>query len=90
MADAAYIANDNTVVLDGLRDVDDAYINDATVAVEDVIDADGATVAGISLPLSMPYVTDSNGKYRATLQDTAEFVADAPYTAIVTVDGAGL
>ncbi len=90
MAELAYIANDNIIELDELRDVDDAYQNAGTVTLIDVIDEGGNPVAGISLPLPLAYVAGSDGRYRCTLQDTAALADGATYLAIVTVDAGGL
>lgn len=72
-----YIGSDNTLKVDALRDVDDAYVNDATVAGQ-VKDAAGVNV-GSSISLS--YVAASNGNYRGILDSTvsANLVAGNVY-----------
>lgn len=94
MALTLYVgANDNLLTLIGLQnDVTDAYLNSATVSVT-VIDADNNNLSGVSWPLTMSYVTSSNGNYRATLTDTlsATLSSGASLTAKVTANaGAGL
>lgn len=85
----AYVENDNIIELDRLRDVDDNYINNATVTCAEIRPAAGGDdILGGSVTLT--YVTASDGRYRATLQDTLAFVVDTEYEAIVTVDGGGL
>jgi len=86
-----YEGNDMTIELRGLEhEVTGDYIDNATVAVT-LKDSDGAEVAGESWPLTMSYVADSNGKYRATLVDTLTLVDRARYTATITADaGAGM
>jgi len=86
-----YEGNDMVIELRGLKnEVSGAYIDSATVGVT-LKDADGVNVSGESWPLTMNYVTGSNGKYRATLADTLSLTPRARYTATITADaGAGL
>ncbi len=85
-----FVANDNILTLDGLTNTATAsYINDATVQVT-VKDSNGTPVTGESWPLAMGYVSASNGKYRAVLQDTLSVTVGANYTAEITVDGDSL
>lgn len=85
----AYVSNDNLLQVIGLRDVDDAYVNDATVVCTGVATADGTAVSGDSFPKTLSYVTASNGEYRATLEDTLALVAGVAYVATVTVTVGG-
>ena len=85
----AYVDNDNQLRIDGLRDADDTYINDATVICTGVVDADGNPVSGDSFPKTLTYVADSDGDYRGTLQQTLALEAGESYTATITVDGGG-
>lgn len=56
--------NDMLVEVDGLQDSsDDSYLNAATVTAT-IKDADGVEVSGISLPITLSYVSSSNGKYQ--------------------------
>ena len=81
-----YLNNDNTLEVAGLQNaVTGQYINDATVEVT-LRDADGDEVAGQNWPLTLSYVTDSDGIYRGTLEDDLELTARADYTAEITVD----
>ena len=86
----AYVANDNQLRVDGLRDADDAYLNSATVTCTGVTDADGNAVSGDTFPKTLTYVSASDGNYRGTLQQTLALEADQIYTATITVDGGGL
>lgn len=86
----AYVDNDNQLRVDGLRDADDTYINDATVSCTGVVDADGNAVSGDTFPKTLTYVAASDGNYRGTLQQALALEADATYTATITVDGGGL
>ena len=88
----AYVANDNTLTLEGLQNaITESYINDATVSVT-LYESDHTTeVSGESWPLTMDYVSASNGNYRATLADTLSLSPNDRYFADVTADGgAGL
>ena len=85
--EVAYVSNDNTVTVDLLYDVvDAAYVNDATVTMS-LVDSAGVAVTGQSWPATLAYVTASNGKYQAILEDAAALVAGAHYTAKVTANG---
>lgn len=86
----AYVGNDNQLKLDGLRDADDTYINDATVTCTGVEDQDGNAISGDTFPKTLSYVADSDGNYRATLQQTLAIEAGVTYIAVITVDGGGL
>jgi hypothetical protein len=86
----AFVANTNILELDGLKAaVDDAFINDADVEVT-IKDSTGTNVTGVVWPVTMAYVTASEGKYRATLSSALGFVPKKKYTALIEVDaGAG-
>lgn len=65
-----FVANDNIVEVVGLRDaVSGAYVNTASVKLT-VKYADGSLVAGESWPMTLVYVTGSDGVYRGILRDT--------------------
>lgn len=61
------------------------WVNDATVAVT-ITDRDGAQVSGETWPLTLAYVTASNGRYQAVLDDGLSLSEKCPYFAAVTVD----
>lgn len=63
------VGSTHTLELQGLiNEETSAYINDASsVQVTALTDADGATVGGLTLPLTLNYVASSNGVYRAQL-----------------------
>lgn len=84
MAEVIYKDNDNLVEVDELKNsATDAYINNATVTLTSIKDAAGVTVAGVSFPISMSYVSASNGKYQATVDKAIALVAGQAYTAII-------
>lgn len=89
MTQTVYIDNDNRIKLVGLVDADGAYQNSAVVAVTLKDDA-GVDIPGEAWPLAMPYVTASNGDYRAILQNTLTITDNQPVTAIVDVESGGL
>ncbi len=86
----AYVGNDNQLRLDGLRNADDTYINDATVVCTGVEDEDGNAISGDTFPKTLTYVSASDGNYRGTLQQTLALEAGVTYIAVITVDGGGL
>lgn len=58
--------NDQCITLSGLKDkITAAFVNDATVAV--TVSKDGSNVSGETWPLSMAYISASDGDYRAVL-----------------------
>lgn len=87
-----YIDNDNVLTLVGLQNsVSAAYLNAATVAVT-LTDADDTEISGETWPLTMSYVSGSDGNYRATLPDTLTGLTTLDeLSATITADaGAGL
>lgn len=88
--DVIYLANDNLLELQGLTNVANAaYVNTATVSAT-VVDKNGTNVAGQSWPLTLSYVTASNGNYRGTLEDALSLTENEDYTVRVAVSGRGL
>jgi hypothetical protein len=84
------IGNDQTLTLEGLQDeVTSNYINDATVTAT-VKDRAGNAVSGQSWPLTLDYVTASDGIYRGNLEDTLVLAPGVSYfVEISAVAGAG-
>lgn len=88
--DVIYLANDNLLELQGLQNAATAaYVNNATVTAT-VVDKNGANVAGQSWPVTLSYVSASNGNYRGTLEDALALTEGEDYTARVAISGAGL
>jgi len=89
MNETEILYDDNDMVIE-LRNLKDesagTFVNNADVTVT-LKDSSGVSVVGDTWPLSMPYVTSSNGVYRATLVDTLSVTPNASYTAIVSADG---
>lgn len=87
MSSIIFVGNTNVIDLLGLSsEVDDAFINDASVEVT-VVDESGVEVAGQSWPLAMSYLPGSDGNYRGFISDEVEFVPRDKYYARITADG---
>ena len=89
MADI-FLESHNVVELDGLKDsVTDAYVSGATVNLFMGVAANGKGLLG---PLSMAFVSGSNGKYRVTLTDAqiASLVDQTDYVIRIEVDNSGV
>lgn len=86
-----YVGNDTVLEVRGLKnETTGGFLNAATVTAT-VVDAEGNQVTGQSWPLTLAYVTGSDGIYRATLAYTVGLVSGARYTAQFTANsGAGL
>jgi len=86
-----YEGNDHILELVGLQGVATGdYENAATVTVT-LKDSSGVEVSGQAWPTTMTYVTGSNGRYRATLEDVLVLTSGSSYTAIIEADaGSGL
>ena len=80
-----YIDNDNLITLSGLTNpATGAYVNDATVQLVSLLDSTSTEVTGVSWPLSMSYVSSSNGDYRGTIDKLAALTNGARYTGSIT------
>ena len=81
-----YLNNDNLLSVENLKNAaTDVYINDATVTAT-LKDKLGANVTGQSWPLTMTFVSSSNGTYRGTLEDGLSLTEGESYTAEITAD----
>ena len=86
-AKAIYLSNDHLLELRGLKNIaTDAYIDDATVTAT-LVDEEGVEVAGQGWPLTLSYVSGSDGIYRGTLTDSLSLTEDLEYTAKITASG---
>jgi len=87
MSKNLYVGNDHRLTVDTLRDPDGNYINTATVTVT-LLDSSGAEVEGVTWPISLSYVEDSNGRYQGILDDAIELVDGETYIVVIdAVDG---
>ncbi|MBW1672139.1 MAG: hypothetical protein JRJ45_00585 [Deltaproteobacteria bacterium] len=67
--------------------VDPIYVNDATVTVT-VYDSADAEVVGETWPLTLAYVTDSDGEYAKTVNPISGITAGEIYKVVLLVLGA--
>jgi len=82
-----YYKNDTLLELAGLKDeVTEAYINTATVTAT-VKNAAGTAVTGQAWPLTLSYVTASDGDYRGVLEAALSVAVGDRLTVEVTIDG---
>lgn len=86
----AFIANTNVLQLEGLKNsLTGAFLNSATVTVT-VKGPDGVNVSGETWPLTMDYVTSSNGNYRGILAHSLPFTKREYVAHVDANGGAGL
>ena len=84
------IANDNLIKLVGLKnEVTGLFVNDAVVTAT-LFDSLNNEVPGQTWPVTLVFVTASNGDYQATLQDTVQITAGIFYRLQINADGQGL
>lgn len=85
----AFVANTNNLTLQGLKDaLSGAFINDATVTVT-VKTAAGVDLGGASWPMTMDYVSASDGDYRAVLSAALPFLNGKHYVAYIEAQAGG-
>ena len=85
--DSLIIGTDNVLQLDALTDQSDStFLNAATVTVT-LLTRDGTEVSGETWPLTMDYVTSSDGRYTATLSDVLVLELNKRYQAVIVADG---
>lgn len=83
------IGNDHIVELAGLHDeISGSYLNAATVTAR-LKTVAGVEVAGESWPITLTYVTGSNGNYRGTIEDAVVLESGKSYMLEITADGGG-
>lgn len=77
MANILYYKNDTLLKITGLKNpINNEFINDATVTAV-VKDKFGAEVGGQSWPMTLSYVTSSNGDYQGVIEaDIAVNIGD--------------
>ena len=85
MTESILISNDNSIQVECQDPRTLAYINNATVTCT-LKDANGVNVVGQSWPLTLVYVSGSNGLYRGILEEELVLVGQAPYFAHIDVD----
>lgn len=83
--DVLLIGNDQTLLVQSVYDeISESYINNATVTAT-IKKRDTTNVSGQSWPLTLSYVTDSNGNYRGNLSHDLELVARTKYVIEITI-----
>jgi hypothetical protein len=89
-----YVGSTNTVEIDGVHlrknenattGVPSAYDDAATVVLETLTDTAGVAVTGSGVPVTLSYVTSSDGKYRGNFPDTTSLVVGTEYRGKVKV-----
>lgn len=85
-----YVGNNNLVDLIGLKNAaTDSYENSADVSLRLIAD-DGSEIEGQTWPLTMNYVADSDGDYRATLSKDLVITHKQVITADITAVASGI
>ena len=85
-----YRKNDALIRLLGLKnELTGDYINNATVTAT-LRSLSGVMISGQSWPLSMPYVSGSNGDYQATLSSLLEVKIGQTLVAQISADASGI
>jgi len=81
-----YINNDNLLSVENLKNAaTDVYINDATVTAT-LKNSAGGNVTGQSWPLTLAFVSSSNGDYKGILEDGLTLTEGTTYTALINVN----
>lgn len=80
-----YVGNDNVLKVTALADDAGTYINTATVTAT-LEDESGAEVSGETWPITLSYVSASDGNYQGVLKDTLSLSTVKEYTAKITAD----
>ena len=80
------IENDNLLTVDGVQDSSDGSFLNAATVIATLKDEEGVDVTGQTFPLTLTYVTASDGKYTGTLEDTLDLMASVDYTLCVDID----
>ena len=61
------------------------YVNDATVSIT-LKDEDGVDVTGVTFPVSLSYVSGSDGIYRGIISDTSNLITGSKYQVIILAE----
>lgn len=71
----------NVCRVHGLVDHEGVFQNDAVVTLEELVTARGTPVVGLIVPLTLDYVTGSNGNYEALISHNVSLVVSMRYKA---------
>ncbi len=84
-----FISNDNLLSVEGLKNSSSgSFMNDATVTVR-LKDSDGSDVTGQTFPVTLSYITASDGNYQMTLENTLNMLEEGIYTATISATASG-
>lgn len=82
-----YDGNSNIIKLNGLQNAEaETYINTATVTVT-LVDLSGNPISGETWPLTMDYVSGSNGNYKGILTSGLSLTSGQEVIAQISADG---
>lgn len=84
--------NTMTVRMRGLKNAETGlFLQNATVSIASIKDAaTGATITGVTFPVTLSYVANSRGVYKGRIPSSAAIVDDHTYTLTITAsDAAG-
>lgn len=82
-----FVGNTTTVRISGIKYASGAFINNATVSLVSLTDlGDGSSVTGVTYPVTMDYVADSDGIYEAVLPYSLGISNGRRYTATVRAE----
>ena len=86
MSMTVYVDNTNLIELFRLQSaIDDAYIDDAIVTLT-IEDATGTEVSGETWPITLSFVSGSDGDYTGIINYQVGFDTDGAYTAVIDAD----
>lgn len=81
-----YIGNTTLLIVDGLADTTGAYLDDATVTLESLVDDRSVPVPRFTVPVALAYVEGSSGRYQTTLPHTLALLKDKGYLATIRAE----
>lgn len=81
-----YKGSDTFIELVGLHGQSDGSMIDTADVTVVLYDSGGNPVTGAAWPMTLTYLTNTDGVYRATLPDDLAVVAGQRYRALVTAD----
>lgn len=83
-----YVNNDNDVIFGGVQDADGNFVSNASVSMT-LVNPASPLVNLLGSPVTLNYVTGSNGRYRGVIQSTVAIVAGVTYDLVITATVAG-
>lgn len=80
-----FVGNDNILELSELKNAaSGAYLNAATVEATITDWATGTAIPSVTNPVTLSFVSGSNGRYRAVLESTAGFTPGQKVRIVIT------